>query len=86
MRLVLLALLDAKIGAFMTPFFAQSVGAAMRQLADMVNGKPDEVIAAHPEDFRLFLIGEWSSEDGLVLSKRTPELVCECANLRTEGK
>ena len=38
MKLEMLALYDAKVEAFMSPFFAQSVGAAVRELSDMVNG------------------------------------------------
>lgn len=82
MKLVILALWDEKIEAFMTPFFAQSVGAGIRSLADMVNGSGGEPPAQHPEDFKLFSFGEWYVDGMFVLSER-PQLVAECSNLKT---
>lgn len=85
MNLVMLALHDAKLGLFMTPFFAQTAGSAMRSLADLVNGSGDEPPTKHPEDFKLYLLGSWSPE-GYLEVKKSPELVCECVNLKTERR
>lgn len=81
MKLVMLALWDEKIGEFMTPFFAQTAAAAMRSCGDLVNGRGQEPPAQHPEDFRLYVLGEWSG-DGYFDLKKSPELVCELVNLR----
>lgn len=83
MNLVILALFDAKVMAFMTPFFSQSVGAGMRSLADLVNSGGDEPPARHPEDFRLYHLGTFST-DGHIDVKSSPELVCEAVNLKRE--
>jgi hypothetical protein len=85
MKLVMLALFDVKVSGFMTPFFAQSTGAAVRSLSDLVNGRdrtqPDAPPVMHPEDFRLFVFGEWDDVGRLVLAD-TPQLVAECVNLK----
>lgn len=83
MNLVILALFDAKIGQFMTPFFAQSVGAGVRSLSDLVNSRGDEPPARHPDDFRLYHLGAWSP-DGYMELKKAPELVCEASSLKEQ--
>lgn len=82
MKLVMLALYDEKVESFMTPFFAQSVGAGIRSLADMVNGSGQEPPALHPEDFKLYLLAEWHPDGELQVAAR-PSVVAECVNLKT---
>lgn len=84
MKLEILALYDAKVEAFMTPFFAQSVGAAMRSLSDLVNGQGDEAPRLHPEDFSLFRFGTWWDEGKLELEP-APVQVALCQNLKREA-
>lgn len=83
MKLQIMAMRDAKIGEFMTPFFAQSIGAAMRAVGDMVNGSGNETPAVHPEDFSLYCLGSFNTVDGTWFVEQ-PQLVAECANLKTE--
>lgn len=83
MKLEMMALYDVKVDAFMTPFFAQSVGAAMRSLADLVNGKGGEAPALHPEDFSLWRFGTWY-EDGKLELEPAPVQVALCVNLKRE--
>jgi len=84
MKLEMMALYDAKVEAFMSPFFAQSVGAAVRSLSDLVNGSGEEAPAKHPEDFSLFRFGVWS-DDGVMELERAPVQVCLCINLKREA-
>lgn len=89
MKLMILALYDVKVAAYQSPFYAQSVGAAIRSLSDVVNGRDrqaqDTPLLMHPEDFRLFSFGVWNDEGEFVLSKG-PQLVAECANLKESLK
>lgn len=82
MKLVLMALYDAKIGLWLTPFFAQSVGAAVRQLSDIVNGSGDPP-AKHPEDFSLWEFGTFDPE-GRITVLEAPKQVALCVNLKVK--
>lgn len=83
MKLVLLSLFDEKVGAYMTPFFAQSVGAGVRSVADLVNGGGQEPPAKHPDDFKLYAMGEFD-DAGVLTPVTPPQLVASCLNLRAE--
>lgn len=85
MKLEIMALYDAKVEAFMQPFFAQSVGAAVRSLSDLVNGRGGEAPSLHPEDFSLFRFGSWWDEGTFELEK-APVQVALCLNLKQEVK
>lgn len=58
-----LAVRDAQLGAFMQPFFTQSIGVAVRSFADEVN-RQESPMNAHPDDYELFEIGEYDEETG----------------------
>lgn len=58
MKMVVMAIRDAKVGAFMRPFFVQAVGQGLRSFTDEVNQKRDDnVMFHHPEDFSLWEFG-----------------------------
>ncbi len=61
MRLLAFSVFDEKAGAFGHPFFVSAVGVATRMFSDWVN-RADTSINRHPEDYRLFQVGEF--EDG----------------------
>jgi len=55
------AVYDTKAGFYNRPFFIPSVGMAERSFSDEVNRKSeDNAMFHHPEDFTLFLIGEYN--------------------------
>lgn len=82
MKLEVFAVLDQQAGAFMRPMFLQSRGVAMRVVGDAVNSKTEgELLASHPEDFRLFRLGEWDDQSALFKTD-LPELVCDVASLK----
>lgn len=85
MKLQILAMFDKKLGHFMTPFFAQTNGAALRSVGDLVNGKGEELPAQHPEDFQLWELGSWNMLDGSFFVGE-PRVIAECENLKTEGR
>lgn len=62
---------DAAANAFMRPFFAQASGSAIREFADLVNSD-DHPIAAHPEDYALFSLGEFNEETGELVVENPP--------------
>lgn len=72
MNLSVFSVFDAKIGAFMTPFFMRSRGEALRAFSDAVN-KDDSTMGPHAEDFTLFLLGDWDDGSAKFVLKPTPE-------------
>lgn len=54
---------DVKTQAYMTPFFSATPGSAIRSFTDAAVN-PDSIVAAHPEDFHLYEIGEFNDQTG----------------------
>lgn len=54
---------DLAIDAYITPFFVQTVGQAIRMFTDEVNREGSQ-IRLHPKDYTLYLIGDFDEEKG----------------------
>lgn len=62
---VVVAVLDKKMGAFARPFFVPTVAMATRSFSDEVNRvAEDNQMHRHPEDFALYAVGEWYEDVG----------------------
>lgn len=57
------AVYDAKLEAYLQPFFMQTTGAALRAWDAVVND-PSTQFFKNPEDFTLFEIGEYDDQSG----------------------
>lgn len=67
MKLVLVSVRDDAVGAFMRPFFCQSEGQAIRSFFDECRREsPDNVMHTHREDMKLYFLGSWHDDTGLV--------------------
>lgn len=64
MKLVIVAMRDSAVNAFMSPLFVPTVGAAVRSFQDAVNGNEAGDIKKHPEDFEMFELGTFDSITG----------------------
>lgn len=64
MRLIVVAIKDRAVDAFMLPQFVAHVGAAVRGFSDAVNNK-DSQFHGHPEDYDLFELGHFEDTTGL---------------------
>lgn len=54
---------DSKVGAYMTPFFARTIGEAMRSWESLCNdGK--SMMSQYPADFSLFEVAEYDDQSG----------------------
>lgn len=74
---------DTKSDTFGRPFFAPSLGAAIRSFADFVNSKEDSDIVRHPEDFNLYHLGTFDDETGKFTELEVPKQVSigiDCRN------
>lgn len=61
---ILVSLFDAKAETWSPPSCADSKAAAIRQMEILVNDKQPTLVSTHPEDFTLFMLGEF---DGVML-------------------
>lgn len=71
MILLVFAVYDSAVQAYMTPFFMQSRGQALRAFSDEVN-KAGSAFNAHPGDFTLFHLGGFDQASGELLKEITP--------------
>jgi len=65
------AIYDAKAEAWLTPLFFQAVGQALRSFGDAVN-QNDSDFGKHPEDYTLFLLGDFDNQTGVLSVQPTP--------------
>lgn len=63
MKLVICSIRDAKAEAFVNPMVFQSNGEALRTFMDAVNSA-DHPMGKHPEDYSLFVLGEFDQRSG----------------------
>lgn len=63
MRMVVCAVRDSGVDAFMTPFFCRHVGEAVRGFSDEANSSEPNMVTKHPDDYELFHLGFWESHD-----------------------
>lgn len=63
MKLVLCAIRDSAMDAYMRPFAAPSTGMAVRSFQDELR-RDDSEMRKHPEDYELFKLGEFDEESG----------------------
>lgn len=57
---------DAKLATFGRPWFQMTDAAALREFADAVNdgSNPNNQWHSHPEDFSLFVLGQYDDQSG----------------------
>lgn len=70
MKILAFAVFDEKAGAFEKPFFVQAVGVANRMFGDAVNND-DTPMSKHPSDYKLYEIGHFELESGLLIGVDT---------------
>lgn len=71
MILKIFCVYDSKVEAYMSPFFMQSRGQALRAFVDTAEGKETQ-IGKHPADFTLFELGEYDDSSARFSLHVTP--------------
>lgn len=66
-----LSVYDSKAEMFNQPMFFKAKGEAIRAFADEAN-REGSAVGAHPEDYTLFVIGEFDPESGYISQLKTP--------------
>ena len=64
---------DTVAKVYAPPFYVNTVGEAVRSLANAVNDKNMGDLCKHPKDFILFEIGSWDDNTGLLTAVVPPE-------------
>lgn len=77
----LYSVFDFKTAVFGRPFTDQSDNSAIRNFADAVNdsSNPNNLWHKHPEDFSLFLVGDFDDENGELIPIHPKNLITASA-------
>ena len=71
MKLKMFSIFDQKAEVYMTPFFKNQIGEALRDFFDLVNDDQSR-INKHPEDYSCFYLGEVDDQNGSVEGNKQP--------------
>lgn len=71
---------DEQQKVFAKPMFFHQRGEAIRAVQDEVRNK-ESMLANHPEDYRLYYLGEFDNLTGIITGLEIPELVCPVSDL-----
>jgi len=84
MILKVYSVFDSKVACFGKPWYSVSDAAAIREFGDAVNdgSNPNNQWFRHPEDFQLFVIGEFDDGTG-ALEDQKPKALISAASLKT---
>lgn len=76
----ILAVHDSKVNAFSQPFFLRTQAEAMRGWIEVVN-EPSTQFNKHPEDFNLFLLGDFDEDTGLITPLSAPQAIASAISV-----
>lgn len=80
MILKVFAIRDAKVEAFLQPFFSPTTPAAIRSVSDAVND-PQHQFAKHVSDYSLWELGEFDDQTGLIVPTEMSRPIVPCNEL-----
>lgn len=81
MQLIVVAVRDSAVDAFMRPFFVPSTGMAIRSFRDEVN-RADSEMAKHPQDYELFQLGMFDEDTGRFSNAEAPRSLIRGADCK----
>lgn len=71
---------DEQQKVFAKPMFFHQRGEVVRAVQDEVKN-PESMLSKHPNDYRLYYLGEFDNLTGMVTGLDIPELVCPVSDL-----
>lgn len=74
---------DKKAQAYANPFYYHQKGQAIRAFEDAVNDVQSPFFK-HPEDFCLFLVGEWDDCTGTIKPLANPQPIEEALSVKNK--
>lgn len=82
MRLYVCSVFDTAAQAYNRPIFVPSPNIALRGFGDEVaRNDKDNTMNAHPDDFELYLLGEFDDSNGQFLCPANPTLLARAKDL-----
>lgn len=83
MKLFCLSVRDVKADSFGQPFFSTSIGQAVRSFGDEINrAAQDNILYLHPDDFELFHLGMFDTDNGQFELLGSPEQKAHGSSLK----
>lgn len=73
MRLMIVAVRDRALDAYLRPFFVNALGGAIRGFQDEIN-RADGEMFKHPDDYDLYHLGDWDDETGQFTSQQPKQI------------
>lgn len=80
MVLIMVAVRDSAVDAFMRPFFVPTTGFAVRSFQDEVKN-PESPMAKHPGDFALYELGTFDEDTGRCNNLSAPRQLVRAVDL-----
>lgn len=81
MKLVVVAVRDSAVDAFMRPFLVPTTGMAVRSFHDEV-ARVESDMHKHPEDYELFELGEFEEETGRFSNLPSPRSLSRAVDIK----
>lgn len=82
MQLQIFTVYDSKAEAYMAPFYMNTKGQAIRAFTDSAND-PNHQFYKHPEDYTLFLLGQYQDENASFHLQKTPLPIGKAIEFKT---
>jgi hypothetical protein len=83
MKYAVCAVKDRAVDAFNRPLYVPTVGVAIRSFTDELNRKDSE-LAAHPEDYDLYELGQWDDQTAQFTPLEVPRVITRAQDLATK--
>lgn len=85
-KLIVLSVRDRAADVFGRPFFAPSIGSAIRSFSDYINDtKEQSEMQKHPEDFDLYHLAEFDDETGVFECLPKPKQIAIGKDVKITG-
>lgn len=85
MKMVMFSMFDAAAAAFLPPVFLRTEAVMLQSLRDLPKKEPQHPLVQHPEQYTVFVLGEFEDSDGS-LKVRPPEAVINLKVLFSQGE
>ena len=83
--MLVLSVYDAKAEAYLQPFYMKTKGEAIRAFMSVVNDGQSS-FSKYPEDYTLFILGEWDEDKGVISQKNVKEPLGTALEFKKELK
>lgn len=82
MRYLLVSVKDRAIEAFQPIACVRAQGEAIRSFQDAISNPQNKQLHQHPDDFDLYIVGEYDDQDGTINAYAKPEKLADGKQLR----